>query len=282
MNSLKTAVLLGALTGALLIFGRLLGGQSGMMLALILAAGMNLFAYWFSDKMVLAMHRATPVTRDQAPDLYAVMEGLTARAGIPMPRLYVVQADAPNAFATGRNPSHAAVAVTTGILRLLDRNELEGVLAHELAHVKNRDILISSIAATLAGAITMVASMAKWGAIFGGYGGYRDDDRNAGGNILGVLAMAILAPLAAGLIQMAVSRSREYQADATGASTVGNPYGLASALQKLEDYGKRTPPLSTNPAMQHLYISNPFGGGMMALFSTHPPIKERIRRLTGR
>ena len=283
MNSFKTAVLLGALTGALLIFGRLLGGQSGMMLALILAAGMNFFAYWFSDKMVLAMHRATPITRDQAPDLYAVMEGLTARAGTPMPRLYVVQADAPNAFATGRNPSHAAVVVTTGILRLLDRNELEGVLAHELAHVKNRDILISSIAATMAGAITMLASMAKWGAIFGGYGGYRgDNDRDGGGNILTVLATAILAPIAAGLIQMAVSRSREYQADATGAATVGNPYGLASALQKLEDYGKRTPPLSTNMAMQHLYISNPFGGGMMSLFSTHPPIKERIRRLTGR
>ena len=282
MNGLKTALLLGALTGALLIFGRLLGGQTGMVLALVLAAGMNFFAYWFSDKMVLAMHRAKPVTREQAPQLYEILEALTARAGTPMPKLYIVEADAPNAFATGRNPSHAAVAVTTGILRLLDRSELEGVLAHELAHVKNRDILISSIAATMAGAITMLANMAKWGAIFGGFGG-RDNDRDGGGNIIGVLAMAILAPLAAMIIQLAVSRSREYQADATGAAVTGNPYGLASALQKLEDYGKRVPPLQVSPSMNHMYISNPLSGrSMMALFSTHPPMKERIRRLLGR
>ncbi|HET9481311.1 MAG TPA: zinc metalloprotease HtpX [Candidatus Polarisedimenticolia bacterium] len=281
MNGLKTAILLGALTGALLVFGRLLGGEAGMMIALIFAAGMNFFAYWFSDKMVLAMHGAKPVAREQAPDLFAVMEGLTARAGIPMPKLYIVQADAPNAFATGRNPAHAAVACTTGLLRLLNRDELEGVLAHELAHVKNRDILISSVAATLAGAISMVASMAKWGAIFGGFGG-RDDNRE-GGSIIGILAMAIVAPLAAGIIQMAVSRSREYQADATGAALAGNPYGLAAALQKLDDYGKRVPPLDVSPAMNHLYISNPLSGRtFMSLFSTHPPMKERIRRLLGR
>ncbi|MGH9868171.1 MAG: zinc metalloprotease HtpX [Candidatus Polarisedimenticolia bacterium] len=283
MNGLKTALLLGTLTGALLIFGRLLGGQSGMILALVLAAGMNFFAYWFSDKMVLAMHKAKPVTREKAPQLYEILEALTARAGTPMPKLYIVEADAPNAFATGRNPQHAAVAVTTGILRLLDRSELEGVLAHELAHVKNRDILISSIAATMAGAIAMLANMAKWGAIFGGFGG-RDNDREGGdGNLLGVLAMAIVAPIAAMIIQLAVSRSREYQADATGAAVTGNPYGLASALQKLEDYGKRVPPLQVSPTMNHLYISNPLSGrSMMALFSTHPPMKERIRRLLGR
>ncbi|HKY31836.1 MAG TPA: zinc metalloprotease HtpX [Candidatus Polarisedimenticolia bacterium] len=282
MNSLKTAILLGALTGALVLFGRLLGGTSGMMLALIVAAAMNFFAYWFSDKVVIALHRAKPVTREQAPVLYTIMEGLTARSGVPMPKLYVVEADAPNAFATGRNPHHAAVAVTTGILCLLDRNELEGVLAHELSHVRNRDILISSVAATLAGAITMLADMVRWGAIFGGFGG-RDNDREGAGNLLGLLAMAFLAPLAAVVIQLAVSRSREFQADASGAEMAGNPYGLASALQKLEDYGRRVPPLNVSPSMNHLYISNPLSGrSLMALFSTHPPAKERIRRLLGR
>jgi heat shock protein HtpX len=282
LNSLKTAILLGTLTGALLVFGRVLGGQSGMMMALLFAAAMNFFAYWFSDKMVLAMHGAKPVAREQAPSLYAVMEGLTARAGIPMPRLYIVEHDAPNAFATGRNPSHAAVCATTGLLRVLDRNELEGVLAHELAHVKNRDILISSVAATLAGAITFLATMAKWGALFGGGFGGRDDDRG-GGSLLELLAMAIFAPIAAALIQMAVSRSREYQADASGAELAGNPYGLASALQKLEEYGKRVPPLNVSPTMNHLYISNPLSGQtFMTLFSTHPPLKERVRRLLGR
>lgn len=280
-NALKTAILLGALTGALLIFGRVLGGEQGMIIALVLAAGMNLFAYWFSDKLVLTMHGAKPVSREEAPDLYAVLEGLTARAGIPMPRLYLVQADAPNAFATGRNPDHAAVAVTTGILKIMDRNELEGVLAHELSHVRNRDILISSIAATLAGAITMLASMAKWGAIFGGYG-HGDRDNREGG-LLGLLAMAIFAPMAAGLIQLAVSRSREYQADASGAEMAGQPYGLASALQKLDAYGKRVPPLTVSPAMNHLYIANPLSGeALMSLFSTHPPLQERVRRLLGR
>jgi len=282
VNSLKTVLLLGSLTGLLLVFGRVFGGQSGMVIALVLAAVMNFFAYWFSDKVVLAMHGAKPVTREQAPDLYAIMEGLTAHGGIPMPRLYIVEADAPNAFATGRNPQHAAVAVTTGILRLLDRTELEGVLAHELSHVKNRDILISSVAATVAGAITMLASMARWGAIFAGPGG-RDDDREGGGNLIGLLAMAFLAPLAATIIQLAVSRSREYQADASGSQMVGNPYGLAAALQKLETVGKRVPPLNAGPSMSHLYISNPLSGqGLMRLFSTHPPLQDRIRRLLGR
>lgn len=280
MNSLKTAVLLGALTGALVIFGGFLGGQMGMVIALVVAAGLNFFAYWSSDKIVLATHGAKQVGPEQAPALFEILEGLTARAGIPMPKVYVVQADAPNAFATGRNPEHAAVACTTGLLRLLDRNELEGVLAHELAHVKNRDILISSIAATLAGAITMLASMAKWGALFGGFGGR---DGNRGGSIFEILAMAILAPVAAGVIQMAVSRSREYQADETGAAMAGNPYGLASALQKLEECGKRVPPLNVSPSMNHLYISNPLSGrSMMNLFSTHPPLKERVKRLLGR
>ena len=281
LNGFKTAILLGALTGALVIFGRMLGGEGGMLLALIFAAVMNMGAYWFSDKIVLKMHGAKAVDRSQAPELYAIMEGLTARSGLPMPKLYIVEADAPNAFATGRNPKHAAVACTTGILRIMNRSELEGVLAHELSHVKNRDILISSVAATLAGAITMLASMARWGAIFGGMGG-RDDDRDGGGGIIGLLAMAIVAPLAAGLIQMAVSRSREYQADASGSEMAGNPYGLAAALQKLEEYGKRVPPLGVSPTMNHLYISNPLSGrGLMHLFSTHPPAKERVRRLLG-
>lgn len=279
MNGIKTAALLGALTGVLVVLGRVFGGTQGMIIALVFAAGINFFSYWFSDKVVLKMHRAVPVNRDQAPELHSIVEGLVARTGMPMPALYVIRADAPNAFATGRNPSHAAVAVTTGILQILDRNELEGVLAHELAHVKNRDILISSIAATMAGAISIIATMARWGAIFGGFGGRDDRD----GGIIGLLAAAIVAPLAAIVIQMAVSRSREYEADTTGARMVGNPYGLASALQKLEDYGKRVPPMNVSPAMNHLYIANPFSGrNMMKLFSTHPPIQERIRRLLGR
>lgn len=281
MNGLKTAALLGTLTGMMLLFGNLMGGQSGMALAFVLAAGMNFFAYWFSDKMVLMMHGAKPVAREEAPELFAIMEGLTARADLPMPKLYIVASDAPNAFATGRNPSHAAVAVTTGLLKLMEHNELQGVLAHELAHVKNRDILISSVAATMAGAISMLASMVKWGAIFGGFGGGRDNDRDSGGGgLIGALAMAIVAPIAAMVIQMAVSRSREYGADATGAEFAGNPYGLAAALKKLDAYGKRIPALNVSPAMNHLYISNPFSGrGVMRLFSTHPPIEERIRRL---
>ena len=278
MNGLKTALLLGTLTGLVLLAGAALGGQSGLMFALVLTAVMNFGAYWFSDKIVLKMHGAQAVTREQAPQLYAIMEGLTAHAGLPMPKLYIVNSPAPNAFATGRNPSHAAVACTTGILEILDRSELEGVLAHELSHVANRDILISSIAATLAGAISSLAWFAKWGAIFGGQ---RNDDR--GGNIFGLLAMAIVAPIAAGLIQMAISRSREFEADATGAKFAGNPYGLANALQKLEDAAKRRPALNVSPTMNHLYISNPLSGqSFLSLFSTHPPLQERIRRLLGR
>jgi len=280
LNSLKTAVLLGTLTAILVFIGGILGGQSGMVIALVLAAGMNFFAYWFSDSIVLKMHGARAVTREQAPVLYEILEGLTARSGLPMPKIYIVQSDAPNAFATGRNPGHAAVACTTGILKILDRTELEGVLAHELAHVRNRDILISSVAATIAGAISILASMARWGAIFGGFGG-RDNER--GGSLFELLALAIITPIAAAIIQMAVSRSREFQADASGAQMVGNPYGLASALQKLEDYGKRVPPLNVSPAMSHMYISNPLSGrNMMKMFSTHPPTEERIRRLLGR
>ena len=281
MNSLKTVLLLGLLTGALLVCGQLLGGQTGLMFAFVMAAVMNFGAYWFSDKIVLMMHSAKPITQAEAPDLYSIVASLTQRAGVPMPKLYLVDSPAPNAFATGRNPSHAAVAVTTGILKILDRNELEGVLAHELSHVKNRDILISSIAATLAGAITMLAHMARWGALFGGYGG-RDNDRG-GNNPIALLAMAILAPLAAVIIQMAVSRSREYQADASGAELVGQPYGLASALKKLDDFGRRVPPLNAGPAMAHMYISNPLSGrALMSLFSTHPPLQDRVNRLLGR
>ena len=279
MNGIKTVILLGALTGLLLAIGGAMGGQSGVAIALAFAVVINFSAYWFSDKLVLAMHRARPVTREESPNLYAIVAGLTAHAGLPMPRLYVIAADAPNAFATGRNPQHAAVAVTTGLLKILDRNEIEGVLAHELAHVGNRDILISSVAATLAGAISSLAFFARWGAIFGGFG--RDDER--GGGVFGLLAMAILAPLAATVIQLAVSRSREYQADATGAEMAGNPHGLASALQKLQDYGKKAPPLSPSPTMNHLYIANPLSGRSLGrLFSTHPPMAERIRRLLGR
>ncbi len=279
MNGLKTALLLGTLTGLMLFAGLALGGETGLLFTLVLTAVMNFGAFWFSDKIVLKMHGAKPVTREQAPQLYQIMEGLTAHAGLPMPKLYIVQSPAPNAFATGRNPSHAAVACTTGILEILDRSELEGVLAHELSHVANRDILISSIAATLAGAISSLAWFAKWGAIFGGHS--RDDDR--GGGLIGMLAMAIVAPLAAGMIQMAVSRSREFEADATGARFAGNPYGLANALQKLEDAGKRRPALNVSPTMNHLYISNPLRGqSFSSLFSTHPPLQERIRRLLGR
>ncbi len=279
MNGLKTALFLGTLTGLLLVAGAAIGGQGGLVVALGMAVVMNFGAYWFSDRIVLTMHGAQQVTREQAPVLYEIMEGLTARANLPMPKLYIVNSPAPNAFATGRNPSHAAVACTTGILEILDRSELEGVLAHELAHVGNRDILISSIAATLAGAISSLAWFAKWGAIFGGYG----RDERGGGNILQLLVMAIVAPIAAMMIQMAVSRSREFQADATGAKYAGNPYGLANALQKLETHGKRRPALSVSPSMNHMYISNPLSGrSFMSLFSTHPPIQERIRRLQGR
>lgn len=278
-NYIKTALLLGALTGLIVLCGRQIGGQSGMILALGLAAVMNFGSYWFSDKIVLAMYRAQPVTAAQAPRLHAIVDRLVARAGLPKPKLYILPQPAPNAFATGRNPQHAALAVTNGLLELMSEEEIEGVLAHELAHVKNRDILISSIAATIAGAITVLASIARWGAMFGGMGG-RDDDRQGG--ILGLLAMTVLAPIAAMIIQMAVSRSREYAADATGAAIAGNPYGLARALEKLGHYSKRIP-MEASPATSHMFIVMPFSAkGVLTLFSTHPPLEERIKRLVGR
>jgi heat shock protein HtpX len=276
-NTFKTAFLLTALTLLLMFFGRYFGGQNGMMLALAFAAVMNFVAYFFSDKIALSMYRAQPVTREELPRAYEIVERLTQKIGIPMPKIYVIPTESPNAFATGRNPSHASVAVTHGSLGLLNDEELEGVLAHELGHVNNRDILISSVAATIAGAITMLASMGRFAMIFGGGGGR---DRRGGG--LSALFMLIVAPVAASLIQLAVSRSREYQADATGAHFTGNPYALASALQKLDAYSRRMP-MQATPSTAHLFIIQPLlGVNFGNLFSTHPPIAKRIERLTGR
>jgi heat shock protein HtpX len=270
MNTLKTTFLLTVLTLIIIGIGDRLGGRSGMEYALIIAARMNFFSYFFSDKLALAMNGAQPVTREQLPRVYEVVERLTQHVGLPMPKIYVILTDSPNAFATGRNPSHAAVAVTEGILRLLDDEELEGVLAHELGHVRNRDILISSVAATLAGAITMLARFEFW---FGGR-----DDRDRGGGLLTL----ILAPIAAMLIQLAISRSREYEADATGAHFTHNPYALARALQKLDAYSKKIP-MAAPASTAHLFIVQPFMGMSLGnLFSTHPPIPKRIERLTGR
>ena len=280
-NTFKTAFFLTALTLLLMFIGRAFGGQNGMMIALVMAGVMNFVSYFFSDKIALAMYRAQPVTREELPRAYEIVERLTQKIGLPMPKIYVIPNESPNAFATGRNPQHASVAVTHGILGLLTDEELEGVLAHELGHVSNRDILISSVAATIAGAVTMLASMARWGMIFGGYD--RDDRGGRGGGGLSALIMVFLAPLAASLIQLAVSRSREYQADATGAHTTGNPYALASALQKLDAYSRRLP-MQATPSTAHLFIIQPLLGGMTFgnLFSTHPPIAKRIERLTGR
>jgi len=280
-NTFKTAFFLTALTLLLMLIGRAFGGQNGMMIALVMAAIMNFVSYFFSDKIALAMYRAQPVTREELPRAYEIVERLTQKIGLPMPKIYVIPNESPNAFATGRNPQHASVAVTHGILGLLNDEELEGVLAHELGHVSNRDILISSVAATIAGAVTMLASMARWGMIFGGYD--RDDRGGRGGGGISALVMVFLAPLAASLIQLAVSRSREYQADATGAHTTGNPYALASALQKLDAYSRRLP-MQATPSTAHLFIIQPLLGGMTFgnLFSTHPPIAKRIERLTGR
>jgi heat shock protein HtpX len=279
-NTFKTAFLLTALTLLLMLIGRYFGGQNGMLLALVFAAVMNFVSYFYSDKIALAMYRAQPVTREQLPRAYAAVERLTQKIGLPMPKIYVIPTESPNAFATGRNPQHASVAVTHGILGLLNDEELEGVLAHELGHVGNRDILISSVAATIAGAITMLASMGRFAMIFGGMGGGDRDRRDGGG--FGALLMLILAPIAASLIQLAVSRSREYQADATGAHYTGNPYALASALQKLDAYSKRIP-MAASPSTAHLFIIQPLlGMNLRSLFSTHPPIAKRIERLTGR
>jgi len=279
-NTFKTALLLTLMTLLLLFIGRYFGGQNGMILALIFAGVMNFVSYFYSDKIALAMYRAQPVTREELPRAYAAVERLTQKIGIPMPKIYVIPNESPNAFATGRNPSHASVAVTHGILGLLNDEELEGVLAHELGHVNNRDILISSVAATLAGAITMIASMGRWAMFFGGYGG---GDRGRRGGGLTALLMLFVAPIAATLIQLAVSRSREYQADATGAHFTGNPYALASALQKIDAYARRLP-MQASPSTAHLFIIQPFLGGVSFanLFSTHPPIAKRIERLTGR
>lgn len=279
MNTLKTAFLLTALT-LLLVFIGSRWGENGMIIAFVIAAGMNFFSYFYSDKLALAMYRAQPVTREQLPRAYEVVERMTGRLGLPMPKIYVIPTDSPNAFATGRNPKHASVAVTHGILQLLTDEELEGVLAHELGHVRNRDILTSSIAATLAGAITLLARMGWWAEMFGGYGG-GDRDRRGGG--LSMLFMLILAPIAAMLIQLAVSRSREYEADATGAHITGNPYALASALEKLDAYSKRLP-MPGSPTTAHLFIVEPLlsRDSFANLFSTHPPIRKRIERLIGR
>jgi heat shock protein HtpX len=277
-NTFKTALLLTSLTLLLLFIGRIFGGQNGMLLALLLAAVLNFVSYFYSDRIALAMYRAKPVTREELPRAYQIVERLTQRVGISMPKIYVIPTDSANAFATGRNPNHASVAVTHGILGLLNDEELEGVLAHELGHVRNRDILISSIAATVAGAVTYLADMARWGMIFGGY---ERDDNNRGGGI-GALLMLFLAPVAAMMIQLAVSRSREYQADETGAHLTGNPYALASALAKLDAYSKRLP-LQATPSTAHLFIVQPFlGMNFGGLFATHPPIAKRIERLTGR
>jgi heat shock protein HtpX len=280
MNTFKSTLLLVTLTLFLILIGEYFGGQNGMVLAFLLSVVFNFGTYFFSDRIALAMYNAQPVTREQLPRAYAAVERLTAKQGLPMPKIYVLPTQSPNAFATGRNPQHASVAVTHGILELLDDEELEGVLAHELGHVKNRDILTSSIAATLAGAITMVARMGYWASLFGGGGG-RDRDRGGGG-FTGLL-MLIVAPIAAALIQLAISRTREYEADATGAATTGNPYALARALQKLEAYSKRIP-MQASPSTAHLFIVAPLlgSGGIASLFSTHPPMKDRIRRLIGR
>jgi heat shock protein HtpX len=279
MNTFKSTFLLVALMLFLVAIGARIGGENGMILAFVISVAMNFTAYFYSDKIALSMYRAQPVTREQLPRAYAVVERLAAKDGIPVPKIYVIPTESPNAFATGRNPQHASVAVTHGILSLLDDEELEGVLAHELGHVKNRDILTSSIAATLAGAITLIARMGYWAEIFG-FGGGGRRDRNGGG--LTALLMLLVAPFAAMLIQLAISRSREYEADATGAHTTGNPYALARALQKLEDYSKRVP-LQATPSTAHLFIIAPLlGGAFGSWFSTHPPTKERIRRLIGR
>lgn len=275
-NTLKTGLLLAVLTALFLLIGDVVGGQNGMVMAFGLAVLMNFGAYWFSDKIVLRMYGAKEVTEAEAPQLHGVVRRLSLAAGLPMPKVYIIPTDSPNAFATGRNPEHAAVAVTEGILRMLSPDELEGVLAHEMAHVRNRDILVSTVAATLAGAVMMLARFAQFAAIFGGGGRDRDDDR---GGALGMLFMAIVAPLGAMLIQMAVSRSREYLADETGAKICGKPMSLARALEKISGAGREVP-MNATPATAHMFIVSPLtGGGVLSLFSTHPPVEKRVERL---
>jgi heat shock protein HtpX len=275
MNNVKTLVLLVTLTLVLVWAGAALGGKQGMTIALIFALGMNFFAYWFSDKIVLRMYGAKEISESEAPQLYGIIRRLAQKAELPMPKVYMIDEEQPNAFATGRNPEHAAVAVTTGILRLLSPEELQGVIGHELAHVKHRDILISTIAATIAGAISYLAQMAQWAMIFGGHRG--DDDE--GGSPVAAIVMMIVGPIAAMIIQMAISRSREYSADQGGARITGNPRYLAGALRKLQLASQKIP-MDANPATSHMFIVNPLsGGGILKLFSTHPPIEERISRL---
>ena len=277
INTLKTTFFLAVLSVLFIFIGSVIGGQNGATMALVMAGVMNIGAYWFSDKIVLAMYRARQVTEKELPELFSVVRELTMRASLPMPKVYIMDNPAPNAFATGRNPEHSAVAGTTGILSLLSRDELAGVVAHELAHIKNRDILISTVAATIAGAISYISHMASWGLMFGG--GRRDsEDRNPFGSVIAIAVM-VLAPIAAMLIQMAISRSREYRADESGAAICGNPLSLAGALKKLHA-GSRRIPMNANPATAHMFIVSPLtGGGMLSLFSTHPPIEERIARL---
>jgi heat shock protein HtpX len=276
-NTVKTTLLLGLLTGLFLLIGGGLGGRSGMVMAFGFALVMNFVSYWFSDKIVLASYGAQPIGEAEAPVVYRIVRNLATKARIPMPRLYLLPAEAPNAFATGRNPQHAAVAVTEGILRIMSEEELEGVLAHELSHVLNRDVLTSTIAATLAGAVMMLANMARWGAMFAG--SRRSDEEGGGLNPIALIVTALLAPIAAMLIQMAISRSREYEADASGARLTRNPLGLASALARLEQASQAIP-MDASPATAHLFIVNPLSGrAFMNLFSTHPPIEERIARL---
>ena len=275
MNTMKTFLLMGILTVMLVFIGRLLGGEGGMIMAFVLAAVMNFGTYWFSDKLVLRMYKAQPVTQADAPDLYQMVQELSNRANLPMPKVYVIPSDQPNAFATGRNPQNAAVAVTQGIMRTLTRDELRGVIGHELAHVKHRDILVGTVAATMAGAISMIANMAQWAMIFGG--GRSSDDE--GGHPVAGIAMMIVAPIAAMMVQMAISRSREFLADEGGAQIAGNPLSLSSALRKLDAKAHQIP-MQASPATAHMFIVNPLtGGGLMNLFSTHPPIAERVKRL---
>ena len=277
MNTMRTFILMTVLTLLLILVGNAVGGKNGAVFAFVVAAAMNFVAYWFSDKIVLRMYAAREVSQADAPELHGMVRELALRAGLPMPKVYIMENDTPNAFATGRNPEHAAVAVTTGITRILSRDELMGVIGHELSHVRNRDILIGSIAATFAGAISMLASMARWGAIFGG--GRDDEEGGGGGNILVVFLFSMVASVAAMLIQMAISRSREYLADEGGAHLVGEPRFLASALEKLHR-GVAQVPMDANPATAHMFIVSPLhGGGVLNLFSTHPPIEKRIERL---
>ncbi len=276
MNGIKTVFLLGALTGLLILIGGYFGGRQGMVIAFAFALVMNFGSYWFSDKIVLSMYRASEVSESDAPELYSIVRNLSLKAGLPMPRVFIIPEETPNAFATGRNEHHAVVAVTQGILRILSRDELEGVISHELSHIKDKDILIGSIAATIAGAIMMLANMAQWAAIFGG----SRDDEDGGSNMIGLLFMAIIAPLAATIIQMAISRSREYLADSEGAHLSEKPYGLANALEKLDRASQVIPMEDAKPSTAHMFIVNPLTGrSLMKLFSTHPPIEERIARL---